>query len=78
MGNRQHVKQIKVFSFFLFYEEKINPCSYNHENDLVEIKTFIMQEKEGRLAGAMFWSKLETVGFRLLVKGLTLGRSIGI
>lgn len=78
MGNRQHVKQNQSFFFFPFYEEKINPCLYNLENDLVEIKTFIMQEKEGRLAGAMFWSKLEAVGFSLLVKGLTLGRSIGI
>lgn len=37
-----------------------------------------MKEKEGRLAGAMFWSKLEAVGFSLLVKELALGRSIGI
>ena len=76
MGNRQHVKQNEVFSFF--YEEKINPCLYNHENDPLEIKAFIMQVKKGRLTGVVFWSKLEAMGFSLLVKGLTLGRSIGI
>ena len=77
MGNRQHEKQNEVFSFFFFYEEKINPCLYNHENDLLEIKTFIMQVKKGRQAGVVFWTKL-AVGFSLLVKGLSLGRSIGI
>lgn len=41
-------------------------------------KTFYCKKKEGRLAGAMFWSKLEAVGFSLLVKGLTLGRSMSI
>lgn len=51
---------------------------YDCENDTKEVENFTVQEKEGRLAGTMFWNKPEAMGFSLLVKGLVLGKSIGI